>query len=293
MSKKPPRLELTATVDLPVVEASDLAVRRSGGRTVVLVVGDRRATVAACAYDEHLSDWETLDLSGIPGWPMSGDSQMEAIAVDGGSLVAIMTEDPPVVLVADADTRRFVAQIALVAPPGSPLHGDWDDPSSRGEGLVLLRGGRLLVAKEKRPSALVEFSPVGQPPQGLSSNDFLGPDETWETPTGHVEFTATSVWSLRGRGADDIEDISGLAVASDRSLWLLSDRSRAIARLGLDPPLGAVTGTIEEFEEVCRLPRNVVKPEGIAALDAARVLVAMDTGSTNANGVIVQRPSSR
>ena len=180
-----------------------------------------------------------------------------------------------------------------MAPRGSPLHGDWDDPSSRGEGLVLLRGGRLLVAKEKRPSALIEFSPVGLPPQGLSSNDFLGPDEAWDSPTGHVEFTATSVWPLHGRSAHDIRDISGLAVASDRSLWLLSDKSRAIARLRFDRPLAAVTGMIEEFDEVWRLPKHVIKPEGAAALDDARVLVAMDTGSTTANGLIVKRPTPR
>ena len=290
MSKKPPRLVKTAKVDLPVVEASDLAVRTSGGRTVVLVVGDRTATVAAGAYDGGFGDWATLDLSEIAGWPLSGESQMEAIAADGGSLVAIMSEDPPVVLVADADARRFVAQIMLVAPPGSPLDGAWDDPSSRGEGLVLLRGGRLLVAKEKRPSALIEFSPAGTPAQGLSPDDFLGPDEAWDPPDGNVEFVATSVWPLGGSASDTLGDVSSLAVARDRSLWLLSDKSATVARLRFDRPLPPETGAIEEFAEAWRLPKRVEKPEGIAALDETRVLVAMDTGSTTKNGMIVERP---
>lgn len=293
VSKKPPRLIATATVDLPIVEASDVAVRTSGGRTVVLVVGDRTATVAAAPYREGANvgfgDWTTLDLSEIPGWPLGdGDSQMEAIATDGGSLVAIMSEDPPVVLIADADAKRFVAQITLIAPEGSAL--EWDDPSSRGEGLVLLRGGRLLVAKEKRPSALVEFSPVGNPARALSADDFLGPDEAWDAPTGAVEFMATSVWTLGHDAHAMLDDISALAVARDRSLWLLSDKSECVAQLRFDAALPPEAGTIDEFADVWRLPKSVSKPEGIAALDDSRVLVALDTGSTTANGVIVERP---
>lgn len=289
MSKKPPRLVTTATVDLPVVEASDVAVRTSGGRTVVLVVGDRTATVAASTFDDGFGDWVTIDLSEIPGWPLGdGDSQMEAIATDGGSLVAIMSEDPPVVLVADVDARRFVAEIELIVPADSPVA--WDDPSSRGEGLVLLRGGRLLVAKEKHPSALVEFAPAGASAGGLSERDFLASDESWEAPGGRVEFVATSVWPLGGDASDTLDDVSALAVASDRSLWLLSDKSETVARLRLDPALPPGAGTIEAFAEVWRLPKRSDKPEGIAALDESRVLVAMDTGSTTGNGLIVERP---
>lgn len=294
MSKKPPRLRRTATLDLPVVEASGLATRFSGERVEVLVVGDRTATVAAGAYDPSagtLGEWTTFDLSELADWPLpADDSQMEAIAADGGSLLGFMSEEPPVVLIADADDPRFVARIKLVAPPGSPLDGDWDDPSSRGEGLVLLRGGRLLVAKEKRPSELVEFSPLGMPARGVSRDDFLEPHEPWDCPVGEVDFVATSLWRLEGDASRLIEDISALAVARDRSLWLLSDKSESVARLRLDTPLRAAGGTIERFDEVWRLPKGTTKPEGIAPLDDHRVLVAMDTGSTRGNGMIVERP---
>ena len=77
-----------------------------------------------------------------------------------------MREDPPVVLVADTVTRDLRTEIHLTAPVGSVLDGQWDDASSRGEGLVLLRGGRLLVAQEKRPRALIEFGPVGAGAEG-------------------------------------------------------------------------------------------------------------------------------
>ena len=294
MSKsKPPRLEQVDRVDLPVAEASDLAVRVVDDRTEVLVVGDRTAHVAAGTYDPvgGFSNWETIDLSSLPGWPLPPhDSQLEAIAVDGGSLVAIMREDPPFVHVADTADGTVVAHIRLVAPPDSPLHGSWDDPSSRGEGLVLLRDGRLLVAKEKRPRALIEFAPIGADARGLAREVLLGVDETWEAPTGAVDYVAVAMWRLRGSAKEALRDISSLAVGPDRDLWLLSDKSRSLARLSLDVPLAPTTGEIRHLREIWRLPRQTVKPEGVAAIDAGHVLIAMDTVSMIDNGVIARPP---
>ena len=296
MTRKPPRLVRSRFIDLPVVEASGLAARRTDDALRVLAIGDRTAHVAASTYtpESGLGDWQTIDLSVIPGWPLPADnSQLEAIAVDGGCLVALIREDPPVVLVADTEQRALIAQITLTAPSGSPLAGRWDDPSSRGEGLVLLRDGRLLVAKEKRPRALVEFAPPGAKAVGLSRRRFLAPGESWEAPTGELEYEATSLWRLRGKAKDALRDISALAVGRDRSLWLISDKSCAVARLSLDTPLEPSDDTIRNFDELWRLPKRTKKPEGVVALDEEHILVAMDTGSTRRNGMVVCRPTSK
>ena len=293
-SKKPRRLIRSAWLDLPIVEASGLAVRFVDGRAQVLVVGDQDARVATGSYipDVGIAAWRTIDLSAIPEWPLlARDSQFEAIAVDGGSIVTILREDPPVVLVADTASAKLVAEIRLVAPPESPLHGKWDDPSSRGEGLVLLRGGRLLVAKEKQPRALVEFTPKGVKAQGLSRDDFLDEGEAWDAPDGDVEYVATAMWRLCGPAKDALRDISALGVGHDRSLWLLSDKSRSVARLSLDTPLRPSDDKIRDLQEIWRLPRHTKKPEGIAAVDEDHVIVAMDTKSMFDNGILVRRPS--
>ncbi len=294
MSEKPPRLVLSEMIDLPVVEASGVTVRRAEPGAVVLVVGDRTAEVAACVIGDggELDDWTVLDLAELSGWPLPpGDSQFEAIAADGGSLVALMCEDPPLVLVADTVDRGFVAEIRLTAPAGSLLDGQWDDASSRGEGLVFLRGGRLLVAQEKRPRALIEFGPVGADPQGLSSGDLLGPGESWEAPSGRVEFVPLSMWKLKGEAKNALGDISAIGTDSDGNLWLLSDKSQRVGRLGLDDPLAPDDDEVRDLDEIWDLPEGAVKPEGVAALGDGRVLVALDTGSTTGNGMIVSRPT--
>jgi hypothetical protein len=289
----PPELVALATIDLPVREASGAATRLLRGRVRVMVVGDLTAHVAAADVgpDGELGEWQHLDLAGLPGWPVPArNSQFEAIAADGGRLVALMTEDPPAVFVGETVTRELRAEIALVAPPGSPLHGKWDDASSRGEGLVLLRGGRLLVAKEKRPRALVEFGPAGSAARGVSRDDFLGSDESWDAPEGRVEYEALAMWRLKGAAKEALEDVSALAVGADRSLWLLSDKSCALARLSLESPLAPDDDEIRELDELWRLPEGTEKPEGIVALDDRRLLVVMDTKEARDNGLIVERP---
>ncbi len=294
MSEKLPRLVLSEVIDLPVVEASGVTVRRTERGAVILVVGDRTAEVGVCVIgaDGALRDWETIDLAELPGWPLPpGDSQFEAIAADGGSVVAVMSEDPPLVLVADTVTREFRAEIRLTAPAGSVLDGQWDDASSRGEGLVFLRGGRLLVAQEKRPRALIEFGPVGTRPQGLSSEDLLAPGESWEAPTGQVDFVPLSMWELKSAAKKALGDVSSIGTDLDGNLWLLSDKSQRVGRLGLDVPLAPDDDEVRDLDEIWDLPDGAVKPEGIAAIDEGRVLVALDTRSTAGNGMIVTRPS--
>jgi hypothetical protein len=293
MSTTMRRLVLSEVIDRPVVEASGLAVRQTERGAVVLVVGDRTAEVGACVMGAggELDDWTTIDLAELPGWPSpAGDSQFEAIAADGGSLVALMRENPPTVLVADTVTRELRAEIWLTAPAGSVLDGQWDDASSRGEGLVFLRGGRLLVAQEKRPRALIEFGPMGTEPKGLSSDDLLGAGESWEPPSGRVDFVPLSMWKLKSAAKKTLGDVSAIGTDSEGNLWLLSDKSRRVGRLGLDVPLAPQDDEVRDLDEIWNLPESAEKPEGIAALGDGRVLVALDTRSKSGNGMIVARP---
>ena len=98
------------------------------------------------------------------------------------------------------------------------------------------------------------------------------------------------MWKLKGDAKDALGDISSIGADTDGNLWMLSDKSQRVARLALDEPLGPDADRITELAEIWALPDGVVKPEGIAALGEGRVLVAMDTSSKTANGMIVTRP---
>ncbi len=287
----PPRLDRVEWIDIPVVEASGLASRTAAnGTRQVLAIGDRTSEVAVgtVGQDGDLT-WTVIDLATVEGWPvMQRESQFEAIAADGGSLVAVMREEPAVVLVADTTRRRLVCQIVLDDQPA--LVGLWDESNSRGEGLILLRDGRLLVAKEKHPAALVEFAPPRATARGVGRDDFLGPAEDWDAATGEVTYSAMAVWTLTGDAADSFRDVSAIGETRDGGLWLLSDKSRTVGRLALDPPLVPGTGEIRRIDEVWRLPKHAHKPEGLAALGPGRFLVCLDTDSTADNGVVIRSP---
>lgn len=289
-----PRLTRIERFDIPVREASSLDVRWLDSGARVLCVGDSDAVVAAAdVTPSGLDQWRTLDLTDLDGWQRSGladgDSQFEAVAVDGGYCVALVREDPAVLLLADTRDRSLTHVIELRVPPGTSLGSTWDDPASRGEGAVLLRSGRVLVVKEKKPAALIEMGPVGSAALGLSRDSFLAPGEHFEHPEDDSAFEALAIWVLAGRAARDLRDVSDLDRASDGSLWLLSDKSAAVGRLSLVEALPASGGTLETLDGVWRLPKKATKAEGLAVLDD-RLIVAMDTKKPRKNGIVLERP---
>jgi hypothetical protein len=69
-----------------------------------------------------------------------------------------------------------VASIDLAVEGHSEIAQAWSDPKgSRGEGAVLLPGGHLLVAKEKKPAAFIEFGPPHSRSRGLLRGGALEP----------------------------------------------------------------------------------------------------------------------
>ncbi len=297
---KPLRLSLVARVDIPVREASGLALRWHAGRTQVLAVGDRDATLAVGEYDPAaddgaggLRDWQQHDLTDLDGWVSApGGSQFEALACDGAGTVVLLREDPPEVVVVDGPRGQVRASLGLVVPAWSALAGAWDDPGSRGEGLLLLREGRLLVAKEKKPRALVEFGPPGTSPKGVGPGALLGPDEAWAVPAGVSRLHALAVWPLKGEAKSTLGDISSMTVHGD-DLYLLSDRSQVLARLAVTGSLVRGGAPLRTLDGVNRLPKAAPKPEAVVVLDDRHALIALDTPRAQDNGLVVSLDAGR
>jgi hypothetical protein len=106
-------------------------------------------------------DWHTSDIAKLSGSMVPPDDpQIEAVCADGLGRVLLLQETPPRVELIDPKALKVVASIDLAVDGRSEIARAWSDPKgSRGEGMVLLPGGHLLVAKEKKPAALIEFGP--------------------------------------------------------------------------------------------------------------------------------------
>jgi hypothetical protein len=157
-SKK--RLRVRRVVDVPLREVSGICLRRGrNGRMSPLAIGDRVPKIAwflEPRSDEGRIDWHTRNIAKLSGSMLSKhDPQIEAVRVDGLGRVLLLQETPPRVELVDPKALKVVASIDLAIEVSGEIARAWADPKgSRGEGMVLLRGGHLLVAKEKKPAAL-------------------------------------------------------------------------------------------------------------------------------------------
>jgi hypothetical protein len=187
----------------------------------------------------------------------------------------------------DPDRRVVVTSLALDVGRGHPLSDAWRDPDgSRGEGAVLLSNGHLLVAKEKRPTAFLEFGPNGDAPAGFQPGAALPGGAGWPVAAGEHTFVPLATWMPDPSLRDACKDFSDLEVGPDGHLYLLSDKSGALARLGtLDPGSDTVSAVA-----VWRLGKLDGKPEGLAFTANGRAVVALDTRKARHNLVLFEPP---
>jgi uncharacterized protein YjiK len=155
------------------------------------------------------------------------------------------------------------------------LDDTWrDDPSSRGEGMVLLRDGHVLVLKEKRPAGLLEFGPAGDQPRGLSADTLHISGREWVAPEGD-SLMALAWWPVDAT----LADLSDAEIGPDGDLYLLSDQSNAIARLALPLDVDATP----EYAQVWALDSSITKAEGLTFLPDGAGLVAVDRSDLGRN----------
>ena len=150
--------------------------------------------------------------------------------------------------------------------------------------MVLLPGGHLLVAKEKDPPLLVEFGPKGGRSRGLVRHGALRGGARWPIGNGDHRYVALAVWTPDEALAATCADFSDLEVGPDGRLYLLSDKSESIARLGDLAPGGGTA----VFTAAWRLRDLDGKPEGLAFTPRGRAIVALDTRKARHNLVLLE-----
>ena len=284
------RLRVCRVVDVPLHEVSGICLRRGrNGRMFLIAVGDRMAKIAWFAEprsDGGRIDWHTRNIAKLSGSMLpKDDSQIEAVCADGGGRVLLLQETPPRVEFIDPRTVKVVASIDLAVEGRGEIARAWSDPKgSRGEGVALLPGGHLLIAKEKNPAAFIEFGPPRSRSRGLVRGGALADGERWPIKKGHHRFVALAVWLPDRALAKTCADFSDLEIGPDGHLYLLSDQSATIARLD-DLPAGGGTAA---FLDAWRLDDLDGKPEGLAFTAQGRAIVGLDTRKPRRNLVLLE-----
>jgi len=148
---------------------------------------------------------------------------------------------------------------------------------------VLLPGGHLLVAKEKKPATLIEFGPPYSQSRGLVRGGALADGERWPIKKGRHRFVALAIWLPDKTLAKTCADFSDLEIGPDGCLYLLSDKSSTIARLDELSAGGGTAGLLEAR----RLGDLDGKPEGLAFSALGRAIVGLDTRKARRNLVLL------
>jgi hypothetical protein len=284
------RLQVRRVVDVPLREVSGICLRRGqNGRTFLIAVGDRVAKIAWFSQpssDGGQIDWHTSNIAKLSGSMLpKHDPQIEAVCADGLGRVLLLQETPPRVELIDPEALKVVASIDLAVEGRGEIARAWSDPKgSRGEGTVLLPGGHLLVAKEKKPAAFIEFGPPHSRSRGLVRGGALADGERWPIKRGHHRFVALAIWRPDKTLAKTCADFSDLEIGPDGCLYLLSDKSSTIARLD-DLPAGGGTAALLD---AWRLGDLDGKPEGLAFTAQGRAIVGLDTRKPRRNLVLLE-----
>jgi hypothetical protein len=209
-----------------------------------------------------------------PAIDLRGGSGFEGVAADGGGAVLVLQEEESRLLVFSADLSQLLQVISLVVAPGtSGFEAEWHaEPNRRGEGLLLLKGGHVLLAKQKKDAYLIEFGPAGDAPLGVGEDTFLAPGAPFARPDAdRAELVPLAAWKL------DLESANDLAVGDDGHAYVISSEAQTIVRLEkrLEPGEQA---RVDDSWTIDDVPGGKdARPEGLVLLAGGVPLIGVDS----------------
>lgn len=257
-------LAVTEQYNLPIAELSGLAIARTvenkGGNGSVEVredginiyaAGDASYEIARFHIDaaSGAAIIDAQDVADVVRKRKADTSQWEAIATDGRDTICMLSENRSEIDCLDHRLERHRGNFILDVSTIEPLNSAWEaHPNSRGEGVILMKRGHVLVLKEKQPAMLIEFGPEGDSPIGYGPAAFLQDDEEFaglktdsEEPivyrANRVTFpvqrrlVALKTWKFSGRLDELAPDASEITLGPDGYVYLLSQKSATLIRL--------------------------------------------------------------
>lgn len=214
-------------------------------------------------------------------------SQFEAIAADKNYFF-VLQESRSRIFIITRETYRCERVISFVVPENLAMSHDWNsDSNSLGEGMILLKNGHMILAKEKAPVLLIEFAPPGVQAQGFRPGDGI----TWQdefpfNTTSTDPYYAVKFWKMSDKSEFKLSDISELALAPDGVIYALSDQKNGLGKLESVLSPGEKSFKVKNFWS---FPNKIRKAEGLVIDEDYSTYVAADTALDQKNFFIFRR----
>ena len=290
-------LKTRHTTALPMREVSALTARTSDSNgSQLLAVGDEDFAVITADVSDDGTLGRTLRHDLVrplvaAGIDVSSGSGFEGVASDGEGTVLVLQEEESRLLILSPDMSRLVQVLALEVPDDAPGYGKaWHaDPNARGEGLLLLERGHVLVAKQKDPVYLIEFGPADDLGSGIGPDTILGPGSAFQRPAGDAgRLVALAGWPLDDETAERLVSVNDIASGSDERAYFLSASARLIARLEKCLKPGEEVDATEFWGVDAALPGDEeARPEGLALVREGTPIVGFDSKVAGDNVLVL------
>jgi len=224
-------------------------------------------------------------------------SGFEGVASDGVGMIVLLQQEQAPLLVVAPDLSRLLHTLELAVPADDPvLNPAWRRaPNSRGEGLLLLRRGHVLVAKERDAPCLIEFGPAGDRPLGVTPDTVLVPTDTFQRPdAATAALVPLAVWPLGPATATALPTINDLALGPDGRVYALSGHAQVIARLEQRLTPGERASATAVWPIGDSIPGGrAARPEGLTFLPSGRPVIGIDTRQPRDNLVVLRALDGR
>ncbi len=297
-------LTITEEFNVPIAELSGLAIARTiknkgadaGENGIDLyAVGDASYEIARFRIDgaSGAAIINARDVADVVRERKADASQWEAIATDGRDTICMLSENRGEIACLDHRLEHHRGSFTLDVSSIGHLNAAWKArPNSRGEGMILLKKGHVLVLKEKQPAMLIEFGPEGDSPMGYGPAAFLQDDEEFtglktdfEEPIVYRANRATfpvqrrlvalKTWEFSEHLRELAADASEIALGPDGSVYLLSQESATLIRLQKILKPGEDKVSLDRGA-YWKLPAGLEKAEGLVIDDDMHPWIGID-----------------
>lgn len=298
------KLAVTGRYNVPIAELSGLAIVRSvegagqmaGANSISLyATGDASYDVASLRIDSSSGDvsMRVNDVAPVLGKHPGNASQWEAVATDSRNTICMLSETHSEVSCLDLSLKKELGTFKLDVSGIKRLDHVWEEqPNSRGEGMILMKNGHVLILKEKQPSMLIEFGPKGDSPMGYDSDTFLQHGEAFAIPQSKPQskfLVALKIWEFSDRLGELAKDASEIALGPDGRVYLLSQESSTLIRLEKTLKADEEKITVDH-DAYWNLPTGIEKAEGLVIDDQMRPWIGIDIKQKDKSNLFLLSP---